>query len=124
MGIPTMMAGSIRNILLGAIEVKRDEFKTGKSIDTIRAELKDEGFSEHNIARILIETQDKPIPDDFIADNIKDSYNIKQNTVKIILRENRNLKIQDVVRYKGRDWVVQQINDFGSECEMLIKYYG
>jgi len=124
MGIPTMMAGSIRNILLGAIEIKREEFKAGKPLDTIRAELKDEGFSEHNIDRILIEVQDKSIPDDFDSDNIKDSYNIKENTVKIILRENPGLKIQDVVRYKTRDWVVQQINDFGSECEMLIKYYG
>ncbi len=124
MGIPTMMAGSIRNILLGAIEIKRDEFKAGKPLDAIRAELKDEGFSDHSSDRIMIEVQDKPIPDDFIADNIKDSYNIKENTIKIILRENPGLKIQDVVRYKTRDWVVQQINDYGSECEMLIKYYG
>ncbi|MBP7651895.1 hypothetical protein KA977_00640 [Candidatus Dependentiae bacterium] len=124
MGIPTMMAGSIRNILLGAIEVKRDEFKSGKSIDTIIEELKNDGFSEHNIKRIAVEVQDKPIPDDFDSDIIKDSYNIKENTVKLILCESLGLKIQDVVRFKGRDWVVQQINEFGNECEMLIKFYG
>lgn len=119
-----MMAGSIRNILLGAIEVKRDEFKSGKSIDTIIEELKNDGFSEHNIKRIAVEVQDKPIPDDFDSDIIKDSYNIKENTVKLILCESLGLKIQDVVRFKGRDWVVQQINEFGNECEMLIKFYG
>ncbi|HPG30819.1 MAG TPA: hypothetical protein PKY81_00645 [bacterium] len=124
MGIPTMMAGSIRNILLGAIEVKRDEFREGKSVETIVEELKNDGFSEHNIKRIITEVQDKPIIDDFNSDIIKDSYNIKENTIKLILTESLGLKIQDVVRYKGRDWVVQQINEFGSECEMLIKFYG
>lgn len=124
MGIPTMMAGSIRNILLGAIEVKREEFQEGKQLDTIKAELKADGFSEHNIERILIEIQDKPIPEDFQADIIKDHYNVKENLIKVILRKNPGLKIQDVARFKGRDYVVQQINQFGAECEMLIKFYG
>ena len=124
MGIPTMMAGSIRNILLGAIEVKRDEIKEGKGINEIKEELLAEGFSEHNVKRILVEAQDKPIPEDFDKDTIKDSYNIKENLTKLILRETPPLKVQDVVRFKGRDWVVQQINNFGSECELLIKFYG
>ncbi|HON57003.1 MAG TPA: hypothetical protein PLM75_04150 [bacterium] len=124
MGIPTMMAGSMRNILLGAIEVKREEYQKGKSAETIKQELKADGFSEHNINRILIEVQNKPIPEDFPPNIIKDSYNIKENLVKLILKEDLGLKVQDVVRFKGRDYVVQQVNKFGSETELLIKFYG
>ncbi len=119
-----MMAGSMRNILLGAIEVKREEYQKGKSAETIKQELKADGFSEHNINRILIEVQNKPIPEDFPPNIIKDSYNIKENLVKLILKEDLGLKVQDVVRFKGRDYVVQQVNKFGSETELLIKFYG
>lgn len=124
MGVQTMMAGSMRNILLGAIEIKKEEYDGGKSIEDIEKELLNEKFSKQNIKRILTEVQNQPITDDIEPSQIRDHYKIKQNTIKMILRQKPNFKMQDVVRFEGKDYVIQQINDFGSEAEMIIKYYG
>ena len=119
-----MMAGSIRSIIQGAVDVNREEFQAGKSIDDIKQELIESGtFSEHNIKRILKEIEGKPITDDIPADIIKDSYNVgNDHTLKVILREDLNFKQQDVIRYKNRDWVVQQIDKKFGDVEMLMKY--
>ena len=99
MGMPTMMAGSIRSIIQGAIEVNKDEFKSGKSIDEIKQELIDSNtFSDRNINRILTEIQEKPIQDDLNEDVVKDAYNVtNDHTLKVILREDLNFKQQDVI---------------------------
>jgi hypothetical protein len=121
MGMPTMMAGSMQSILKGAAEVKKDELAEGKSLEDISKDLVAEGFSEHNIKRILKEIRNESLTDDIPQSEVKDAYKIKENTMKIVVKTKPLLKVQDLIRFKSCDWVVQQINDFGTEFEILIK---